>query len=507
MTGAMWWAQVVVLSLLTLLACAKAVGSLGWTMMHDTPLMHYGAFLMERHGLFPYADFFVTDMPGTYLLHRLMVGAFGYGDLAFRWVDVVALGGVSVLTVATLRRFGGRVGWAAAVVFALLYLDLGRNQSLQRDYLGMIAVIVGIYLGSRTAARGLWRYAAIGVCFGVAATIKPHLVVGWPVVVGGAWWAAHESWRGVWKPFAVSAAGAAAIGVAALGWVASHGALDDLWTMATQYIPLHTSISGLNEVLPDDERWLQLLERASRMGGYGAILLCAVLGLGRVMRSSDPAIVVRARVLAVLLVAYGVYPAIAGKFWPYHFIPFLYCASLGAGLCLGRGDGDASGRGLGLIALVLAVTVQLSLPGYVRETVEDLAEPDGGKRVERIEEVAAWLREHLEEGDRVQPLDWARGGAVHAMLRAEARIATEFLYSYHFYHHVSHPFVQELRARFLQQMEQVQPRFVVDMRRIMHRVSGLDTVREFPALDGILRSRYRPVASGDRWVIYARRGG
>ena len=124
-----------------------------------------------------------------------------------------------------------------------------------------------------------------------------------------------------------------------------------------------------------------------------------------------------------------------------------------------------------------------------------------------MDEIAAWLTERLEPGDTVQPLDWT-GGSVHAMLLAKARLATRFLHDYEFYHHVSTPYVQELRTSFLSQFEDAAPRFVIEVFDASKPwVSGLDTSRSFPELEAVLRTDYSVAFAGDGYRIYERTKG
>jgi len=60
---------------LKLISAASAVllaylawGSRGWPLIHDVPLMHYIAWLIEQ-GAVPYRDTFDMNLPGAYLLH------------------------------------------------------------------------------------------------------------------------------------------------------------------------------------------------------------------------------------------------------------------------------------------------------------------------------------------------------------------------------------------------------------------------------------------------------
>ncbi|MCD4654578.1 hypothetical protein K8T06_11695, partial [bacterium] len=75
----------ILLTLLTLLLLLKAFTTLNWRMEHDTPLLHYTAFLMDKYELVPYRDIFETSMPGTFAFHYSIGKLFGYGDTSFRW--------------------------------------------------------------------------------------------------------------------------------------------------------------------------------------------------------------------------------------------------------------------------------------------------------------------------------------------------------------------------------------------------------------------------------------
>lgn len=102
----------------------------------------------------------------------------------------------------------------------------------------------------------------------------------------------------------------------------------------------------------------------------------------------------------------------------------------------------------------------------------------------------------------MQPLDWA-GGAVHALLLSKARLATRFIYDFHFYHHVSNPYIQNLRREFVRDLEMRRPRFVVEIvGEDKPWVSGTDTTREFPALRSLLARDYRTACQGNGYVIY-----
>ena len=83
-------------------------GSRGWPLIHDAPLMHYVAWLIEQ-GAVPYRDAFDMNFPGVYLLHLAVLRVGGAGDLAWRLFDLGWLAATCGLLVVYCHRIGH--GW------------------------------------------------------------------------------------------------------------------------------------------------------------------------------------------------------------------------------------------------------------------------------------------------------------------------------------------------------------------------------------------------------------
>lgn len=500
------------------LLALRAYVSLGWRMEHDTPLLHYAAFLMDRYDRVPYRDFFETSMPGTFGFHCLVGRLFGYGDLAFRGVDLALLALLLTLVYAFVSRFGRAAGAWSAVVFGLVYLSRGPAMSLQRDYLGALPIALALLcIPASRKAVGPLRFAAIGLLFGVAALVKPHLAIGLPLVFATLLALRRDSGPGTLGDLlrlgAASGAAFLAPVLVALAWLAWHSALAPFGFLVFRYLPLHVDLTGGFEVLPSDERTLYLLESTLRFGGYGPLLLAGLFGVRRALGATGRPreLALSALCLLGLLLAYAVYPVPAGKFWAYHYMPFAFCASLAAGLCMaatpvpaGRGLAAHAGRALTPAALLVALSLQVNLPDLA---VRTLSVPDPDRVVHRpkggrVDALARWLEARLGPGDTVQPLDWT-GGAIHAMLLARAELATRFLYDYHFHHHTWSPVIQELRREFIRELRQAAPRFVIEVEGRPSR-RGVRTSRRFEELRRILARDYAPADRGEGYVIYER---
>ena len=237
--------------MLAALFLLKAYTSLRWRMEHDTPLFHYAAFLMDKHHLVPYRDIFETSMPGTFAFHYLIGKLFGYGDVAFRYVDLTLLSALLVATYVFMGRFGRLVAIWAAILFGLVYLSWGQTMSLQRDYLGVIPIAFALLcLPVKTDIPvRLARFALIGLLFGLSVLIKPHLGIGLPIVFGTLltfrWHSQRKSRLDFLKCAAVSGVSLLVPGEHCSGLVGCQFSANPVCNiMFFNYLPLHTLDDG-----------------------------------------------------------------------------------------------------------------------------------------------------------------------------------------------------------------------------------------------------------------------
>ena len=507
------------LAFFTALFLLKAYTTLHWRIEHDTALCHYVAFLMDKHGLVPYRDFFETSMPGTFAFHYGIVKGFGYGDVAFRHIDLAILGGLLLATYAFMRRFGRQAAVAGIVLLGLLYFAKGQTMSLQRDYIGVIPVAFALLaiparLGNPVR---LARFAWIGLLFCLSVLIKPHLGIAFPVVFGcllaARWISSPKSMPDFLKCAAAALVPLAIPSLLTLIWLAAHSALGP-FLETLRYLPLYNSMTGALVRLSTLNFAFYLAESTIKFGGYSAVWMCALFAYYHVAvkAGEDKSISIPLTCLILCTFAYALYPALAGKFYNYHYMPFAYFCSLSAGLCLFSGSRPPmpdSMRGLRrflpALILLIAATTQLSLPRYLASTALDIRQNSAAHAPKkgRVDEIACWLKDRLHPGYTVQPLD-VTGGSIHGMLLAKAKLATRFQCDYHFYHHVSSPFIRQLRQSFIQQLRDAPPRFIIDVLDKV-RVSGIDTSNEFPELQEILDADYVVACKGDGYLIYERK--
>ena len=512
--------QYTALIALGILVLLQAFTSLSWRMEEDTPLLHYAALLMDKYDCIPYRDFFETSMPGTFVFHYLIGSVFGYGDLAFRIVDLTLLGVLLAATYVFMSRFGRVAAIWGAVIFALVYFSRGQIMSLQRDYIGLI--IVGLTLpcipSKMDTGVRLWRFALVGVLFGFAALIKPHLAIALPVIFG-ALFAFQRPFLTKYAPYLMKSITVCVASfflpiIIAIIWLIANSAFVPFTSILFDYLPLHCLLDGSHEYLSGYSRIRYLLKTTFLFGGYSPLLLCSLFAYYITSTDSglDKPTAISLICVIICTALYIIYPTLAGKFWDYHYMPLAYFCCISTGLCLFERSSPKGPDFLPLLKtifliliLLVGIHAQVNIPRFARSSVAyfrpdiDATAPKGG----RVDEMACWLKARLRPGDTVQPLDWT-GGSLHAMLLSKSRLATRFMYDYHFYHHTSSPFIQGLRKEFLSQLRNSPPRFVIDIKKGKPGIPGVDPERSFPELYNFLKANYYIINKGDGYDIYER---
>ncbi len=486
----------ILLALLAALLVTQAGFSLQWPIAHDEAPLFYEAFLMRAEGRVPYRDIFDFQMPGSFAAYYALGRLSGFDDLCIRILDLSILAALLLITFFAMRRFGKTPALAAALLFGLKYLQGGPSMSLQRDYLLLIFLALALWIGMQADDLTHKRRLSLGILFGLATVIKPHAALGLlPFLLFDISSLIQRRSMNLVNA-AMHSLVPASIGFVIpvgimIAWLAATNALTPFLDIIVHYLPLYAQINGQMEVTVGVGRMSFLLSQAVRLGGSGLWLIPALLGVYLNQNKQT-------YLLASLALCYAIYPAISGQFFPYHYIPFVYFIVLLAALTLT--SSSAMRFSFYVLLFVILVNVRPS-PTFIRQ-IE-------GKPIatstDRAGEIALYLEKHLEEGDTVQPLDWT-GGALLAMLQTRAHIATPYVFDFYFYHHVSDPYIQSIRADFMAELQEARPRFIVEVTAIDKPwVTGPDTSREFPELKNFLNANYSIEIQKNDYVIYERK--
>jgi len=490
--------------------------SLTWRLRHDSPFMLYMGYLMEHFNYVPYRDFFDVNMLGTYLSYQYLGRYFGFTDHGMHVADLMLLGILAVILALMLWRLGLRVVWAAFLLFSLSYLLEGSSMTLQRDYLVLFPVGLGIALAVGLPGFAPTRRALLaGFCFSAAAAIKPHVAIGLlPVLI---YLASEQSsgergWRSWSLAFLRNGAHAALGGIlpviAVVGYLLHNGALHDFMDSALHYVPLYAELTERHELLSPEARRRYVMANTLAMGGLWPQIVMGFIGLGAGFGNTrlDAGKLRIVSLLAMLIMAYAVYPAITGQFWQYHYLPFVFFLSISASLVfMPHPHGTPWQKRLIPLLMVLLVCCYLFKPQNGFRPLyhyQAAAPPKGG----RVEAVTDYLKQNMRPGDTVQPLDWVSGGMLQAMLYAGAKPATEFLCYFHFFHHVDTPYIRALRVRFMESLSNARPRFIIkwvpDAAGWIK--PGPRTAMTFPEVDEYIARHYEQKQAGNEYIIYER---
>lgn len=484
-----------------------AYHSLSWRLTLDAPYMMYLPYQWLEYGLAPYRDVFEHNAPGGFLASGLAYALVGVDDLGVRLIDLSWLAVTAFFTAAALRRFGRAAALAASLLFAGYYLNQGPLVSFQREFQMLSFLALAFAAMPDASAQGIAtprRAALVGLGVGVAAAIKPPALLAAPAFI--VW--LYQSTPPAQRRGALAAYTAGLLAPIALlaALLASLGGLGAYLEIMVGYYPLYNELSGENVVLAGFERWTY---RASEVWHYLATqkrwLVFALLGLGwgalAAKNAAERRLVGAIAVACALGVAYA---AALGKFFDYHWLPCHFAAALAGALLLTGRPAIRRGAGTPLAtAAVFAFCGWLTFRASPDVMPQWHGKPISQPELIRVDLLTAALRARAKPGDRVQVLEWTNGGA-HAALLAGTRAATPFFQDFMFYHHVSTPYVQTLRARFLRAFDGDPPKLVVRVNGDQRACFGPDTVGVWDELELRLHRDYRPIDATLGYVIYQR---
>jgi hypothetical protein len=166
-----------------LLACLSAYVGKTWhcPLMGDAALMHYDVFLM-RHGMALYRDIIDPNLPTTFAILGAVIHFAGGNSLAWRLFDFSLLMVIGLSMVIVSRPYDRFAGFFAGSLFALVHGRDGFMQLGQRDLIMTAFLLLGYAflfesLRVKSVKLGYFLIFSFGVFSGIAATIKPTVLL------------------------------------------------------------------------------------------------------------------------------------------------------------------------------------------------------------------------------------------------------------------------------------------------------------------------------------------
>ncbi|UZS00137.1 glycosyltransferase family 39 protein [Chondrinema litorale] len=484
--------------------------SLEWKMMHDTPLLTYVAYLISEHDYKPYSEVFETSMPGSILFHILIGNIFGWEDFSFRICDIFLFIIFVIGIYGILSKISQRVALFGIIFWGFFYFSLGQYMQLQRDYIGVLPIILAILItiSNRISNNYILQYIIIGSLVSLSFWIKPHLALGIiPIYIY-----LYNQRQNI-KRFDIHCKlilylglGFIVISLPIFIWLWSIGSINEWVEIFIKYLPLHTKLSGDHEIINSFKTKINyIFDHLSLLGGLQiwllpfSLVLCFTYLNSKLIGSKNHKIM---SLLIQMSICYFIYPAISGQFWDYHWLPFnLFFIITSSLFLLEHFNVSFPVNNLKVLQLSIFLFIVVFAINISRDAIMQLKgleprQPLNGL----VEELSNILKKETNENDLIQPIDWTAGG-IHSMLLAKRKLATRYLYDYHFYHDISSPYIKYLRQDFINSLKKVKPSFMLVM---LDRefVSGFDTTDKFVELDNFIEENYIPFIKTEAYILY-----
>ena len=467
----------------------------------------YVAFLADEYHKLPYKEIFDMNLPGTYLIHIIIGKIFGYGDLGIRLADICILSGISALTFSFVKKFSSKSAVISIVVFALLYLLKRPYTIMQREYFIVAVLAVILYINFSYPSREKVITFITGFLIGICFTIKPHATVLIPAfilykIIDLKFIERRNDYiKDVLKYFLLMLSGYIIPVAIMLLWLIWSGTLHSFWDMMRNYFPLYADLNNTHYVVTGFQRYTYILNEFLKFNEKPLFLVSGVLGAYLVLFRLNIGKADKKKVLllVILTIIFAVYTTLSGQYWPHHWLPCTYLVSILASFCFIKSDSFKREKYFVLFFLCVAV---LSLFVPYKGFLSQLKGKDVDvEQQQRVNQISDYVIKNAGPNDRIQLLDWM-GGTGEAMLKARKDAATRYVYDFYFYHHVSTPYIINLRKDFMQELTQNPPKFIIkilDMRPIPR---GFDTAESFPEMDKYIEDNYTVDLKGSGYLIY-----
>lgn len=522
-----WWAWL----LPVVVAILAGLPTLIYPFGRDQGNYAYAGWVVLEGGA-PYADVFVFKPPMTVLVHSLSMALFGVDMLSIRIVDLGWAAATAGVIALVAQRLVGRndVALWAGVAGSLLYWPIDYWNIAQTDgWLNLpcagalLAVLVAgdaLDRGWRGAALGAWLLA--GVLAAVAVLFKyTAATVALPLLLGVLHVGLRHGWR-VWPALVLIPIGALIPLAGTWAWLVGVGAWDAFLDVQLELVPEYVARTRKNRTVWESlERLFALTHHKADVAplfyaGLVALLPAvgtAVWGGRRSLLGWGIALAWWGTALASVLGQ--------GKFFDYHYLPFLVPSALFVGLFVGGVLGwiaawlPAWARWVGGSAVVVGTIAITPLGGHWM----DLVAVAGGSR--SIESYWATERQYqyrdydIDEQrrlvevlvDTTDPADrvfvWGFDPAINVWARR--RTVSRFLYNYPFRVSWGNPaYEEELMASLNADPPEV---FVVASRDRTPGVTGSrkdsrQLFVEFGALRDFVAARYSADGRVGRYAVY-----
>jgi hypothetical protein len=448
-----------------------------WPLLWDAQVFHYGNFLIE-HGFAPYRDIIDMNMPGAYLIDGWAIKVFGAGDLAWRIFDFTLLGTLSLAMVAIARPYDWLAGLFAGVMFALIHVSEGPQNSGQRDEIMTVLIIAGCaLLFESRRRRSPWMMIPFGLSFGMASSVKPTVAPLAVLLLVMALWGPRRKGEAVASYIWSSILGGAVAVAVVAGFLMHHGSAGALLATTRRLTAYYAGIDRLS---------FHLLLRFSVPLAVLLLLpfAIAVACVDRYWKNWEH--------LAILVgAAFGTFSYfVQGKGYPYHRYIFAAFALLWIAIQLTLAMRQAEAWVRVVTIAGLSVGVLVLVPAYTQTTLQ--MHPVNLFTPALEDDLSRMGADHLQR--KVQCLDLI-DGCLNALYHLHIVQNTGSMGDLLLFTPDKGPVVDYYRDEFWNSLMKNPPSVIVLSNEWFNRVPTFAKLDEWPQFSGYLAGNYKLVIS------------
>lgn len=465
-----------------------------WPLVWDSQVLHYIRFLMDS-GFAPYREIADINMPGAYIIEGWAMHVFGGGDLAWRIFDFTLLGALTGAMIVVALPYDWLAGLFAGVMFALVHTSNGPWNSVERDEVMTVLIMLGYaFLFEGVRRRRPWLLLAFGLAVGLAGTVKPTAAPLGVLLLALAAWQVRKQGEAMGRYIGFGVAGGAlAAGIVLsflLRYHAVHAFLDITSRLTSFYAGLdHATLRQLARWALPKVEWLMLP------------FALAVAFADREWRNWERAALLTGAGFGAL--SYF----LQGKGYEYHKYPFTAFALLWMGIEL-----TLAMRRTGWVRIAgvagLAAATLCGVPLYLR-FIHQL-QPVSNFTLSLERDLAEMGTDRLQA--EVQCMDLVEGcytALYHLKLvQSTGMMGDLLLFSQH-----DSPVVDQYRRDYWTQLTTKPPAVIVLTNEWFGHLPSFDKLSAWPRFAGYLADRYQMVTArdfhdeaGHAYRIYVRRG-
>lgn len=479
----------------------------------DLAMMHYIAWLVNEKGFILYRDVFENNFPGAFLFQSLLGKLFGYDALSLRLVDFCILVGLATFSWKILEPLSRPAAIFCPALFAVIYLSNGSYVFLQRDYIGILPVVIAAaHLLSQQHSR-LRDFILAGALCGFSCGFKPNVIVAFPALffIAANRYSLPELATQVFfttytKPFLLMSLAFTAVFSIPFIWGIWHCDYAQFLYVYKTFTPIYLNSRIDLFQYASNEEHLQVLFESQLHQLKGTAMSC-LPGLiwAWILNKDNSDNRKKIRDLAIIIFAFSWYELMAGKYWFAHLLPTYFWNTLGFSLLLTLPAYTAPILKKSTAACVVIVTAALAI--YLCNFLYQITPHDKYTRSNdhiRSQKIGAYLKKHLQPGDTVQSIDGS-GDGQGSLLIARATPATRYLEDIPLYMQPDAPATQAFRQEFLSTLAKKPPAYIVYIENFFHPAGG-NRLAEFRQLNSFVQENYEKVEVDDgQYIIFKRK--